>query len=148
MKYTCIVEISLPITEVVELWSNKDYFSRWQDGFDNIEHIAGTPNTEGSKSKITFNGKQKIELVETIISSRLPEEKVALYEHKHMINTQTSRFQEIEPTKTLYTSEVEYIKFNGFMIKLMAVLFPDKFKGQSQKWMNQFKEFAESTKTK
>lgn len=34
------------------------------------------------------------------------------------------------------------------MIKLMAKLFPSKFKGQSQKWMNQFKEFAEGTKNK
>jgi hypothetical protein len=87
----------------------------------------------------------RIELIETIISMNLPKEKIALYEHIHMTNTQISRFETIKDNKTLYTSEVEYIKFNGLMIKLMAKLFPSKFKGQSQKWINQFKEFAEKT---
>ena len=62
-----------------------------------------------------------------------------------MTNTQTTRFLVIGKNKTQYTSEVEYKKFNGFMIKLIAKLFPTKFKEQSQKWMNQFKEFAEKT---
>ena len=84
-----------------------------------------------------------MELFETILSLNLPEEKVALYEHIHMTNTQSSRFKSIENNRTLYTSEVEYTKFNGFLVKLMAKFFPGKFKEQSQKWMNQFKEFAE-----
>ena len=70
---------------------------------------------------------------------------VALYEYSHMTNTQTTRFREIGLTKTLCISEVEYTKFNGFMIKLMAKLFPNKFKEQSQKWLNQFKDFAEKS---
>lgn len=32
---------------------------------------------------------------------------------------------------------------NGIMPKLMAKLFPGMFKKQSQKWMDQFKEFVE-----
>ncbi|WP_298759473.1 SRPBCC family protein [uncultured Psychroserpens sp.] len=147
MKYTCCVEIDLPIDKVVELWSNEHYFKEWQDGFQSIKHLSGTPNTNGAKSKITINGKQKIELIETIILSNLPKEKIALYEHIHMTNTQTSRFKDIGNNKTSYTSDVEYTKLNGFIIKLMAKLFPNKFKQQSQKWMNQFKEFAEGTKT-
>ncbi len=55
----------------------------------------------------------------------------------HMVNTQTTRFKVIEENKTQYISEVEYTKFNGIMIK---------FKEQNQKWMNQFKEFAENKK--
>ncbi len=148
MKYICSIEINLPIAKVVELWNNENHFKEWQDGFEKMEHLDGIPNTNGAKARITFNGKHKMELIETIISSNLPKEKVALYEHIHMTNTQASRFKDIGDNKTLYTSEVEYIKFNGFMIKLMAKLFPSKFKGQSQKWMNQFKEFAEGTKNK
>ncbi|WP_298902196.1 SRPBCC family protein [uncultured Psychroserpens sp.] len=147
MKYTCSVEIDLPIDEVVTLWNNENHFKKWQDGFESIEHLEGTPHTAGAKSKITLSGKQKIELIETIISSNLPKEKLALYEHIHMTNTQSSRFEDLGNSKTLYTSIVEYTKFNGFMIKLMAKLFPSKFKAQSQKWMNQFKAFAEGTKT-
>ena len=60
-----------------------------------------------------------------------------------MTNTQTSRFTAIDETTTRYSSEVEYTKFIGIMIKMFAKLFPRKFKGQSQKWMNDFKIFVE-----
>ena len=60
-----------------------------------------------------------------------------------MTNTQTSRFTAIDETTTRYISEVEYTKFNGIMIKMISKLFQGKFKGQSQKWMNNFKGFVE-----
>jgi uncharacterized membrane protein len=145
MKYTCIIDISLPIDKVVQLWKDENNFKEWQDDFESIEHLSGIPNTKGAKSKIIFQGKRRIELLETIISADLPKNKTALYEHIHMTNTQTTRFKTIEDNRTRYISEVEYTKFNGIMIKLMAKLFPGKFKEQSQKWMNQFKEFAEKT---
>jgi uncharacterized membrane protein len=143
MKYSCTVTINLPISKVVELWENELHFKEWQDGFKSIEHISGQPNTKGAKSKITLNDKRKIELIETIISTNLPNEKVALYEHIHMSNTQTTKFISIDDTITQYISEIEYIKFNGIFITLIAKLFPNKFKAQSQKWMNQFKKFSE-----
>lgn len=143
MKYTCTVEINLPIDKVVQLWENEANFPAWQDGFKSIEHLSGTPNTKDAKSRIILEDRQKIELLETIITNNLPQEKTALYEHIHMTNSQTTRFREINTNKTLYISEVEYLQFNGIMIKIMAKLFPSKFKAQSQKWMDQFKEFAE-----
>ncbi|MGB0863268.1 MAG: SRPBCC family protein [Saprospiraceae bacterium] len=145
MKYTCSVEIDAPIEKVVALWENEAYFKEWQDGFESIEYLEGTPNSIGAKARIVLQDKMRIELIETIISINLPKEKTALYEHIHMTNTQTSRFEVISTNKTLYKSEVEYIQFNGFMIKLMAKLFPGKFKAQSQKWMNQFKIFVENS---
>lgn len=143
MKYSCTVTINLPIAKTVELWENENNFKEWQDGFKSIELLSGTSNTKGAKSKILFEGKQKMELIETIISNDLPNKKIGLYEHIHMTNTQTSRFIAIDDNTTQYISEVEYIKFNGILIKLMAKLFPSKFKAQSQKWMIQFKQFAE-----
>ena len=146
MKYTCSIEINLPIDKVIQLWEDENNYAEWQDGFVSIEHISGVPNSEGAKSKIILQDRRRIELLETIILNNLPEEKIALYEHVHMTNTQTTRFREITDHKTHFISEVEYSNFNGFMIKVMAALFPGKFKAQSQKWMNQFKIFAENAK--
>ena len=147
MKYSCTITINLPISNVVKLWENELHFKAWQDGFKSIERISGLPKTKESKSKITLHDKRKIELIETIISTNLPKMKVALYEHIHMTNTQTTKFKSIAPNITQYTSQVDYIKFNGLMIKLIAKIFPSKFKAQSQKWMNQFKTFAEKIDT-
>lgn len=147
MKYICTVTINIPISKVVDLWENELYFNEWQDGFKSIEQISGELNTKDSKSKITLHNKREIVLIETIISNNLPNEKIALYEHIHMTNTQITRFTSINQNTTKYTSEVDYIKFNGILIKLIAKLFPRKFKTQSQKWMNQFKRFAENKLT-
>ena len=144
MKYTCSTIINAPIDTVVSLWNDPQYFQEWQDGFQSITLLNGKANEIGSKSKIILKDGMQIELIETIIINELPKEKKALYEHKHMINTQNSRFEIVDEDKTRYISEVEYIQFNGLMIKLMAKLFPGKFKNQSQKWMDQFKAFVES----
>lgn len=145
MKYTVSVLINAPLKKVVALWENPDHFYQWQDGFESITHLEGVPNTEGAKSKIVLNDKMRIELIETIIINNLPIEKTAIYEHIHMTNTQTTRFEAKGDYQTNYISEVEYQKFNGLMIKLMAKLFPGKFKGQSEKWMQQFKDFVEKS---
>jgi len=142
MRYTCKIVINLPINKVVELWSDENHFKEWQDGLVRIEHID-QDKIEGAKAKIFFDGKHKFELLETIMINNLPHEKKALYEHTHMINTQSSRFSELGPGQTEYTSEVVYTQFNGIMMKVVSKLFPGKFKAQSEKWMKQFKEFAE-----
>ena len=144
MKYTCTIEIDAPIEQVAELWADENHFAQWQDDFESIELIEGAPGAIGSLSKIKYNGTPKIVLAETILKNDLPRIKVGQYDHKHMTNTQTTRFEAIDNNRTLFTSEVEYTKFNGFMIKLFAKLFPGKFKQQSQKWMNQFRSFAEN----
>ena len=143
MKYTCKIIIKLSIEKVVELWSDEKHFREWQDGFVRIEHID-QDKVKGAKAKIYFDGKHKFELLETIMINNLPQEKTALYEHTHMSNTQSSRFSKLGPNETEYTSEVIYTQFNGIMMKVISKLFPGKFKAQSEKWMKQFKEFAEN----
>lgn len=144
MKYNCQTEINLPVSKVVELWQDEKNFKEWQDGFVKIKHISGEPGTVGAKSKICLEqGKRKMELLETITSIDLPHEKSATYEHRHMTNTLTTRFKSLGDNRTLYIAEVEYTKFNGLMPKLMALLFPGMFKKQNQKWLDQFKAFAE-----
>lgn len=144
MKYTCTVEIDLPIDSVVDLWNDENHFKEWQDGFVKTEPVNGEPGAIGSQSRIYLQqGKRKMELLETIRVNNLPDEKTALYEHIHMTNTQTTRFRSLSGNKTEYISEVEYLKFNGLAPKIMARFFPGMFKKQSQKWMDQFKVFAE-----
>jgi len=143
MKYICKTIINQPINKVAALWANENHFNEWQDGFQSIELLNGKSNEVGAKSKIIIDGEQYIELIETIQINDLPHEKKALYVHKHMTNTQHTKFRALSENETEFISEVEYTQFNGFMIKMMAKLFPRKFKAQSQKWMDQFKVFAE-----
>jgi hypothetical protein len=144
MKYTCEVEIKLPMEETARLWDDEHYFKEWQDGFKKIELLKGPKGAAGSQSLLIYEqGKHRILLTETIIDSHLPKEKFARYEHVHMTNTQNTKFVQVTEHITKIISEVEYTRFNGLPVKLMAWLFPGMFKKQSQKWLNQFKKFAE-----
>lgn len=145
MRFLCEVEIALPIVEVIELYDNVDHYKEWQSGFVSYEHLSGKLGATGAKSKILLKQNNRdIELMETIVKKDLPGELIAIYEHKHMVNTMHCHFKEIDEAHTLFQMEIEYTKFIGFMPKLMAFLVPGMFKKQSQKWLDQFKIFAEN----
>lgn len=144
MKFTCTVEINRPIDEVIKLFNNPDNLKEWQDGFQSFEHLEGTPGTPGAKSRLLYKqGKREMELIETLKVYNLPEEMSAIYTHKHMENQMTNRFTALDDNRTRYDAYIDYVKLNGFMLKVIAFLMPGMFQKQTQKWLNQFKDFAE-----
>ncbi|MBT3383399.1 MAG: SRPBCC family protein [Prolixibacteraceae bacterium] len=144
MKFSCSVEINLPKNKVAELFNNPDNLKEWQDGFLDIEHLSGTPGTKGAKSKMIYKiGKREMILEETILVNNLPDEFTGSYEAKEMKNTMKNIFISTSENTTCWDAELEYLEFRGFMPKLMAKLMPGMFKNQTQKWLNQFKIFAE-----
>lgn len=145
MKFKCQVDINKPLDKVVKLWQDPDNLKYWQEGFQRIEHLSGTAGQEGAQSRIYFqSGKRDMELLETIMKNDLPDEFVGKYEHTHMVNTMTNRFEKLTDHSTRYTADIHYTQFNGIMPKLMSFLFPGMFRKQVQKWLDKFKEFVES----
>ena len=148
MKFHCNVIIDLPIDKVIELFDNPDNLKEWQDGFVSYTHLSGTPGEPGAKSKLIYNANGKeIELIETITVRNLPEELSAIFEHHMMTNTMKNSFIAIGMNKTKYDIDIEYTKFNG-MLKYLSWLMKGTFKAQTQKWINQFKDFAEKHEAK
>lgn len=146
MKYRSYIDINKPLDEVFTFWVNSENHHLWQDGFVKITLLEGVEHEVGAKSEILLKYKNKdMVLIETVLSVNLPYHKEALYEHKHMSNTQKTIFESISADKTRYITEVEYVKFNGFLPKLMGKLFPSMFKKQSEKWINQFKVACENS---
>ncbi|NNE27423.1 MAG: SRPBCC family protein [Saprospiraceae bacterium] len=145
MKFKCSVIINKPLDEVVALFKDPDNLKHWQDGFQSYEPLSGAPGEPGSKSAFVYQqGKNRIELEETIEVNDLPDEFTADYVHTHMSNKMTNHFESLPGGQTLYEAYIDYYKLNGWMIKLMVKLFPGMFKKQTQKWLDQFKKFAES----
>ena len=52
-------------------------------------------------------------------------------------------FVALNDNQTRYEYEFEYTRINWLMPKLMAILFPGVYRKQGEKWMKQFKQFAE-----
>jgi len=141
MKFTCTVDIDLNRKRVIELFDNPDNMQYWQDDFVSFQHKEGIAGSVGAKSIVKY---KRVELIETIIKKDLPNELHGLYEGSWGKNTMNNYFESIGSNKTLWRAEVEFLEFNGLMMKIMKVLFPGVFKKQTQKWMDQFKVFSES----
>ena len=144
MKFTCTVDINQSIDKVLERFQDPEGLKEWQEGFERMEHVSGEPGTQGAVAKMHYKYRGKpMEITETIHVMNLPEEMTGLYEHKHMSNMMTNRFEKIDDNATRYTADIDYIKIKAFMPKLIFKLFPSLPKKQTQKWLDNFKDYVE-----
>lgn len=144
MKYTVEIEINLPVDRVIELFDNPNNLKLWMDGLQSFEHISGDPGQPGAKSRLKFKmGKREIEMIETVFTRNLPSDFSGAYDTPHMYNIVKNSFIPTGENKTRYVSEQEY-QMKNFMMKAMGFLMPGAFKKQSMKYLNAFKDFAES----
>ena len=140
MRFVSTTEINKPIIEVVKHFEDPEALKESQKGFLKMEPISCTEGEAGAKCKLVY---KKFDLIETIIHNKLPDEFYATYEHKSMTNTMLSKFTAINENKTKLDTEIEYLEFKGFVVKLIAKLFPNMFKKQVDKWLVRFKAYCE-----
>ena len=142
MKYSCDVEIDLPLDRVSELFDNPDNLPKWQDGLLLFEHVEGEPGTPGAKSRLRYKmGKREIDMVETLVRREPPDRFDAIYEAKGVWNLNENIFTDIGG-RTNWHVDTEF-RCSGF-IRIMAFFMPGMFKKQTLKVMNDFKAFAEA----
>lgn len=144
MKYSTEVIVNLPLTKVIPLFDSEENLFKWQPELISLEHLSGDKGEVGAKSMLRYKmGKREIEMVETITVKDLPKEFSATYEANGVWNEVRNYFEELEGGKTRWYTENDF-RFSGFM-KIIALLMPGSFKKQSQKYLDQFKAFAESS---
>jgi len=143
MKYSEEIVINKPVEKVVELFDNPDNLKKWMEGLQSFEPLSGEPGQPGARSRLKFKmGNREIEMIETIITRKLPEEFSGTYEIKGVFNIVKNRFIRLPDNKTKYITEQEF-QFKGFM-KFIAILMPGIFKKQSRKYLTDFKKFVEN----
>ena len=143
MKYSISAVINKPIDGVVAKFDNADNMKHWMRGLQSFEHLEGEAGKAGAKTKMVFlNGKRRIEMVETIEESNLPESMHTSYEAKGVFNTIHTKFEDIDGKSTRYVNEQEF-KFSGLGMKFIGMLMPGAFKKQSMIYLNDFKAFVE-----
>lgn len=145
MKYSNEVVIDLPRKKVIELFNSEENLFKWQPELLSFEHLSGEKGEVGAKSKMQYKmGKREIDMIETITVMNFPDEFSATYEAKGVWNEMKNYFEEIDEKTTRWRSE-SHFKFKGFM-RLIGFFMPDGFRKQSQKSLERFKTFAETTK--
>jgi ribosome-associated toxin RatA of RatAB toxin-antitoxin module len=144
MIFTCTVDINLPRNRVIELFDNAENMKKWQDGLVSFEHLEGEPGQVGAKSKLVYkNGKKTFDLSEQITVRNFPDEFSGTYDHEAMINTMTNKFTELGADKTRWIAHLDYT-FKTTMWRFFSKFMTGMFKKQTQKFLDNFKKFAES----
>lgn len=144
MNYSNEVIINVPLGKVIELFDNEENMFKWQPELISFEHLTGEKGAVGSTSRLMYKmGKREIEMIETITVKNLPEEFTGTYVAKGVWNEVRNSFEAVDESKTRWTS-VNHFRFSG-MMKLVSWLMPGSFKKQSQKYLDQFKTFAEES---
>lgn len=144
MKITKAIEINQPQQFVAEMFHDPENLKYYHDGFLRKELISGKSGELEAVSKLYYQqGKGEMELTETITANHLPDSFEAFYHHIHMDNTMKCKFIPLAENKTRFEIEVEYLRMAWIMPRLMAFLFPGMFRKQIDKWIKDFKTFAE-----
>ena len=144
MIHKGFIDINQSLDKVAELFADPNNLKEYQDGFIRKTHISGNKGQVGAVSKMYYkHGKNEMELTETITKNDLPYTFEASFHHKHMDNTMKCNFIALNDNKTRYEYEYEYTRINWVMPRLMAILFPSMYKKPAEKWLRQFKAFAE-----
>ncbi|MBQ0787106.1 MAG: SRPBCC family protein [Oceanihabitans sp.] len=144
MKYTTEIVIKLPLEAFIKKLFTADNMKHWQEDLTSFEHVSGTPGAIGNKMRLNYTiGKRKIALIETITYTNLPHEICLSYETKGMHNTQKNTFYKTTENHTKWVNENEFLP-TSFLYRMMLLLMPGAFKKQSEKYLVDFKKFAEN----
>lgn len=143
MKYVCDIVINLPVDRVIELFDSFEHLKKWQPDLISYEHLSGVSGEPGAKTKLVYKmGKKEVEMIETVWVRNLPEEFSATYEADGVYNTISNSFIKVDANTTKWVCTTEFT-FTKFGMKAMAFLMPFAFKGQTKKFLIQFKNYAE-----
>ena len=143
MKYLTEITVHVPLSEFIRKFDSVENMKQWQKDLLSHHHLSGLPGKEGARMELKYRmGKREIVMIETILKRNLPHEFHATYDAKGVHNTQKNYFKAEGENSTKWISESEF-QFNGFFMKMMALLMPGAFKKQSLKFMKDFKAFAE-----
>lgn len=142
MKYSNEVVIQKPLSKVLELFDNSENMFEWMEGLKKVTPLTKEQGKVHSKMEMYFElGKRKMHIVETILEKNLPQKMCFEYKSIGMKNWVEIQFQEIDEQQTKYISENKF-EFKG-LFWLMQFFMKNTFIKQSQKYLNDFKTFAE-----
>ena len=80
LKYSCDIDLNLPMDRVSELFQDPDRIPEWQPSFISMELVSGNAGQPGNVHKLVHKmGKREMVMIETIKENDMPNRFVATY---------------------------------------------------------------------
>lgn len=142
MKYSCQIDIDRPRDRVLELFEDPESLKHWQDGLEVFEPLSENRTAKGAQTRLVYKmGKRDIEMIETLDEYAPPDRMSAIYTAKGVWNHNLNRFIDLGD-RTRWEVDTEF-RCSGFM-RIMAFFMPGMFRKQTEKFMQQFKDYVEA----
>lgn len=144
MKHKTEILIDADLATVWRMFDDPENMTKWQPTLKSFAHKSGTPGQPDAVSELIYdeNGRQVI-MLETITARRDASFMGGTYESDWGSVVIFNLFEETNDGKTRWTSNLNY-QFRGLM-KLMAFFMRKSICNRSDRDMNRFKLFVEST---
>ena len=141
MRYQNEVTIQRPLDQVWLLFDDPENLRHWQPTLKSFELMEGVMGQVGAKSRLVYHeGKRVIQMTETILT-REANRFSAQYETGGFVNLTDNQFETLANGDTRWVQKNEF-RF-GVMMSVLAFFMQGEFPKQSQKFMDDFKAFAE-----
>ncbi|WP_421889431.1 SRPBCC family protein [Marinoscillum sp.] len=142
LDYDCEIMVEKSATESWNVLQDEEKLSEWLPGLLEIEHVSGTPGTEGAVSMVHFdNDGEKMSIKETI-TAIVPQESIAMkYEDDFMdMAYQISLTPMGGKTKIVSNTSAEG---NGMFAKSLIALIGGSIKAQEEANLASLKQTIE-----
>lgn len=142
MKYTLSGICDCPRNDFVQYLFQPAHMSIWQQSLAGHEVLSEPTGVVGAKTRLIHKyGKRRVEMIETVEETDLPNRLTATYEAPGAWNRVVFRFSDAPSGGTKWTMDSEF-RCTG-MLRIMTKLFPGMFRRTTQKEMNSLKKYAE-----
>ena len=145
MDYTRSITVRGERDAIAALFVDYSTWAEWQPSLLSIEVLEGAPPAQGARSQLTFRRGKNGTMVmsETVALNALPERWHVVYEVAGVRNVCETRFERVDARTTL-VEQRNVFRFTGFM-RVVGLLFARSFPAETQKSLEAFRGFAEST---
>ena len=142
VSYDCEISVDKPVQESWAVIQDEEKLSDWLTGFKRIEHVSGTPGTEGAVADVYFdNNGQEMTIRETI-TSLVPDESISMSYTSDFMNMDYKLSMEgAEGGTKINTNTVA--KGNGMFARSMMALMAGSIKAQETMNLENLKQTIE-----
>ncbi|MBT8185626.1 MAG: SRPBCC family protein [Eudoraea sp.] len=143
LSYEYEIMVDKPVAESWAVTQDEDKLSEWLPGFQKIEHVSGTPGTEGAVSDVYFDADGELMTIRETITDIVPNESISMsYENDFMHMDYILMMSAVNGKTKINSSTTA--KGNGMFSKSLMVLMGGSIKAQEESNLANLKKTIES----
>ena len=141
-KYSTEITINKPLSETFKLFNDQESIRQWIPEIQKFEAIVEKPGVTGSEFRITMDNNGETVTMKEKVLAYVEDEKVTLYfDAEQVLKTDDYTFiSDGESTKIQLNVTFQA---ESYIMSCMFPYFKGAFKSVDEKYLNNFKAFAE-----